>query len=373
MQTKTLWTPICDLLGIQYPIVLAGMGIHGRATPPALVAAVSNAGGLGVLGCAGLRPDEIRTAIRETQQQTSRPFGVNLLLPASQAEATPDRAAMRERIRAEYPEHTAFVEALRERFGLPKVETDYSVTTPDFINEQIEVVFEEKVPVFSAALGDPALVTPRAHDAGMKVIGAAGNTRNAERQLKAGVDIVVAQGTEAGGHTGNIATMVLVPQVVDAVAPTPVLAAGGIGDGRGVVAALALGAMGVWVGTAFLASEETAIYEPQQQEILASRSDDFIVTRAYTGKPARDVRNEVIKAWEESNLKPLPMPLQGVLMGDFVAAAEAAERWELTNNPAGQIGGMLTKRRPAAEIFNSMVDEAVRVLEGLETLCARAS
>jgi NAD(P)H-dependent flavin oxidoreductase YrpB (nitropropane dioxygenase family) len=147
-----------------------------------------------------------------------------------------------------------------------------------------------------------------------------------------------------------------------------VIAAGGIADGRGLLAALALGASGVWCGTAFLVAEESGIYREQQEDILRSHSEEFIVTRAYTGKTARDVRNEVIEAWEQSGLEPLPMPLQWVLMDDFVAAAESAGQIHLMNNPAGQIGGMLTERRLAAEIVRSMVEGAQDVLDRLNAL-----
>lgn len=362
-----LRTSICDQLGIRVPILLAGMGSTARwaPTPPRLVAAVSEAGGLGVLGCAGQTPDEIRRRIAHVRRLTDRPFGVGLLLPARLAAAVPERAAMRALLRERYPEHVAFVAALRARWGLPEVEASGPVLTPECIEAQLEVVLAERVPVLAVGLGDPRSVIDRAHAAGMTVIGLVGTPRQARAHAEAGVDLIVAQGAEAGGHTGRIATFPLVPQVVDAVSPTPVLAAGGIADGRGLVAALALGAAGVWCGTAFLVAEEAELYPAQQAAILAARSEDFVVTRAYTGKPARDVSNEVITAWEASGLEPLPMPLQWVLMDDFVAAAEAAGRVDLINTPAGQIGGMLRERRPAAAIVQSMVDEARAILARL--------
>jgi NAD(P)H-dependent flavin oxidoreductase YrpB (nitropropane dioxygenase family) len=190
--------------------------------------------------------------------------------------------------------------------------------------------------------------------------------RNAERQKNAGVDYVIAQGYEAGGHTGKIANFPLIPMVVDAVSPVPVVAAGGIADGRTLVAGLALGAVGVWVGTAFLLAEESKIYSVHQDEIIRGSAEDFVITRAYTGKTARDYRNAVIDAWEDSGLEALPMPLQGVLMDDLVSAADAAGRPDLINNPVGQIGGMLNRRRPAREILRSMVEEAEAVLERLD-------
>ena len=237
--------------------------------------------------------------------------------------------------------------------------------TPNEIKRQVQVVLDEKVPVFASGLGDPSWVVPLAHEHGIKVMGLVGRARHAERQMKSGVDIIVSTGYEAGGHTGTVANFPLIPQVVDAVKPTPVLAGGGIADGRGVAAALALGADGVWIGTAFLVAEEGRIPNAHKDQILAGRSEDFVVTRAYTGKTARDYKNVIIDAWGQSGLSPLPMPLQEVLTEDFVKAAERASRYDLANNPSGQIGGMLKERRPAAQIMGGLVDEAIEVLEGL--------
>jgi NAD(P)H-dependent flavin oxidoreductase YrpB (nitropropane dioxygenase family) len=192
-----------------------------------------------------------------------------------------------------------------------------------------------------------------------------GSARHALRHQAAGVDLIVAQGYEAGGHVGKVGNFVLIPEVVEAVRPLPVLAGGGIVDGRGVAAALALGAQGVWIGTAFLLSEECRIHDSHKQAIIEAGTEDFVITRAYTGKTARDVRNAFIERWERSGLRPLPMPLQGILFRDFLAAAERAGRTDLLNNPAGQAGGRLRAIRPAREIFETLVREAIEVLEGL--------
>lgn len=370
MSKSGLHTSLCADLGIQYPIILAGMGMKGRATPPELVAAVSEAGGMGILGCSWLDGDEVRRRIRAVRNMTDKPFGVDLLLPASMADAAPDRVEMRGRIERDYPRHTAFVRQLTEKFGLAPVPAQGGVMSPEFIRRQVDACLEARIPVFAAGLGDPAWVVPLAHQVGTKVMGLVGNVRNARRQVEAGVDYVIAQGYEAGGHTGKIANFPLIPMVVDAVRPVPVIAAGALADGRAVVAALALGAVGAWVGTAFLLAEECRIFAEHQAEIARGSAEDFVVTRAYTGKTARDYRNPVIEAWEKSGLAPLPMPLQGVLMDDFVAAAEAAGRPELINNPAGQIGGMLTRKRPARQILLSMVEEAEAVLDRLESFRA---
>ena len=362
-----LRTALCDLLGIEYPICLAGMGGRGDATPPALVAAVSNAGGLGVMGGTGMAAEDIRTCIQEIRRLTNKPFGVDLLLPANMAQVGDTRPEIRQQLKRDYPSHVEFVRTLAQEFNLPEAQApDETVLSPGKIREQVQVVLEEKVPVFAAALGDPSWVVPEAHAAGMVVMGLAGTVRHASRQVQSGVDIVVAQGYEAGGHTGPIANFPLIPQVVDAVSPVPVVAAGGIADGRGVAASLALGAVGVWVGTAFLVAEESAIPAQHKDEILGGSTGDFIVTRAYTGKTARDYKNVVIEAWETSGLDPLPMPLQQVLMEDFVAAASQAGRHDLVNNPAGQIGGMLKERKPAAVIMEELVQGAVEILAGFQ-------
>ena len=328
MNKSVLHTSLCDDLKIEYPIFLAGMGVKGRATPPELVAAVSNAGGMGILGCSWLDSNEVRRRIRAVRNLTDKPFGVDLLLPANMAEAIPDRIEMRARIERDHPKHAAFVRSLMDKFGLTRMVATGGVMSSDFIRAQVDVCIEERIAVFAAGLGDPSWVVPLAHQAGIKVMGLVGNVRGAERQAKSGVDYVIAQGYEAGGHTGKIANFPLIPMVVDAVAPVPVVAAGAIADGRTLVAGLALGAVGVWVGTAFL----------------------------------------LIQAWESADLKPLPMPLQGVLMDDFIAAADAAGRADLINNPVGQIGGMLKRRRPARDILMSMVHEAEGVLDRLQSV-----
>ena len=282
------------------------MGSRGRATPPALVAAVSNAGGLGVIGGSGLLPEVLRDAIRETRKLTDRPIGVDLLLPGRvAADAGQTRSDVRAALQERFPEHVAFVAELHKKFDLPPgtVEDEFVVAntsgadggTPgdsdrNTIQRQVDVIMEEDVQVFAAGLGDPSWVVPMARTQNMIVMGLAGSPRNAERQKAAGVNIVVAQGYEAGGHTGKIAGLPLIPQVADAVAPMPVLAAGGISDGRGIAAALALGADGLWIGTAFLVAEEGNIYEQSKRQIVEGGSHEFEIGRVDTGKTMRSYK-----------------------------------------------------------------------------------
>ena len=372
--TSALRTPLCDLLGIEYPIILAGMAAGGQnqetaPTPVKLVAAISNAGGLGVMGDNFRNLDELDAAIREVRSLVGdRPFGVDFLLPAVRAEVTStSKHEVYADIQQEYPKHVAIVDDLIVEHGLERAELSSSEPmTTDLLNRKIDVILDNKVDVFAAALGDPAFMTERAHAQGMRVIGMAGAVRHAERQRAANVDIITAQGTEAGGHTGNISTMVLIPQIVDAVAPMPVLAAGGIGSGRHLAAALALGAQGVWVGTTFLASEETNIPTEHQQQILGGRSDEFTLSKFHSGKQQRSYHNVVKEAWADSGLDPLEMPLQGILQEPFTQAARMSGRFDLVGNPSGQISGMLDRRRPAGDILRDMVDEAKVTIDGMK-------
>ena len=369
-----LHTPLCELLGIEYPIVLAGMAAGGLGqvtapTPIKLVAEVSKAGGLGVMGDNFLSIDELDAGIKELRRQVGdRPFGVDFLLPATRAEVTStSRREVYKQIERDFPQHVAVVEELMLEHRLePAMVSESEPMTTDLINRKIEVLLDNRVPVFAAALGDPSFMTERAHAQGMKVIGMAGRVRHAQRQMAGGVDIITAQGTEAGGHTGNIATLVLVPQVVAEVAPLPVLAAGGIGSGKQVASALALGAQGVWVGTAFLAAEETNIPDVHQQQILEGRSEQFDLSKFSSGKQQRSYHNVVKEKWAESGLEPLAMPLQGIVQEPFMAAARAVGRWDLVGIPSGQIGGMVTERRPAREILMDLVNEAADTIEQLQ-------
>ena len=369
MTAPVLSTRLCDILEVEYPICLAGMG--GRWTPPELVAAVSEAGGLGVMGGTGMAVDALRSRIRRVRELTNKPFGVDLLLPVVTGSVETGGSSGQpesqfEAVRRQYPRHAAFVDTLIEEFGLEKAEPpEPGETGLALARRQVDVIMEEDVAIFAAALGDPAWVVPMAREKGVKVMGLVGSVRNAHRQVAAGVDIIVAQGTEAGGHTGRIATMPLVPQVVDAVSPLPVVAAGGIANGRGIAASLALGAEGAWMGTAFLAAKECGIYEAQQDTIIRGRSEDFVISRSYTGKTARQYQGPIVQAWENSGVDTLPMPLQGVLMSGFNAAAERSKRYDLVFNPAGQGAGMVNEARPAADIMADLVNETVSVLEGM--------
>lgn len=380
----TLKTPLCDVLGIDVPVCLAGMGAKGKGTPPALVAAVSNAGGLGVIGGGAYGPELLRSVIRETRRLTDRPIGVNLLMPSTKYTPGKSRDVVRAELAERFPDHVAFVAGLRQHFGLEEmmIENDVAVSraaTSDsaalgakggpvsVYEEQLDVIFSERVEVIAPALGDCAPLVPRAHAEKTKVVALTGTIAHGLRSAAAGADAVVAQGAEAGGHVGTVSNFALIPGMVDAVAPLPVIAAGSITDGRGLAAALALGAQGVWVGTAFLVAEECAVPLAHKQQIIDGRAQDFTANSIYSGSPIRGYRNEVIRLWEEAGLKPLPAIYQKVLMDDFNAAVEAAGRHELHNNPAGQGAGNIRSIRPAKDIVAAMADEARQLINRLRS------
>lgn len=384
MAENVLRTKLCDMLGIEYPIILAGMG---GVCGPTLVAAVSNAGGLGVLGAAGLTPDQLRDWIVKTRSLTNKPFGVDLLLPKIDLPPISGKFPISE-LKAFLPaEELAFVDKLKREIGIPDVEMPPIEVESDFLsgaNKQINVVLEEQVPVFASGLGNPESIIPRAHAQGMKVIGLVGNVRNARRVANAGADIIVAQGHEAGGHTGRIGTLALVPQVVDAVHPLPVVAAGGVGDGRGLVASLAMGACGVWVGTAFLLAHEACIDSPKdwitnmgvdpydleqweinhwKDKIIEATEEDTQVTRIYTGKTGRFIKNKFIEAWEGAGGKTLPMPLQTLLICEAELGLRKGRMSDYISEFSGQIAGMLKERKSAKQIVDEMVEGAISILK----------
>ena len=372
-----LRTRICDALGIRHPILLAGMG---RASTPELAAAVSNAGGLGVLGAATCGPNQLREWIRRTRELTDRPFGVDTLLPASVRRGAAGSNAGGPSAEELLPEHRRFARDFLRAEGLPELDAAAleeqlgrhpadrgapRLLSREFFEAQMEVVVAERVPVYAAGLGNPAPWMERLKANGTAVIAVVGTTRHAAQVVAAGVDIVVAQGHDGGGHNSPVGTMALVPQVVDAVVGrgVPVVAAGGIGDGRGVAAALMLGAEGAWIGTAFLATAEAGIPEEQKRALVEAGDEGTTVSRSVTGKPARMLKNRWAQAYADSGLEPLPMPHQSSVSFPVTAAAMAAGRADVWGGFAGQGLGMVRAVRPAAEVLRDIVEGAERALE----------
>ncbi len=312
---RPLHTPICDRLGIEYPVFLAGMG---GVSLSRLVAAVSNAGGLGIMGAATLSPPQLREEIEKTRDLTDRPFAVDLLAPI-----------------------------------------------PDRIRPQMEVLFEEDVRIFVAGLAVPAEFIEEMHRREMTVMVMCGKVRHAQKAEEAGADVVAAQGTEAGGHTGEVGGMSLVPQVVDAVR-IPVLAAGGLADGRGLVAALALGAQGAIFGTRFIASPEAQAAPGYREAIVRARDDETMRTRCYTGKPARTIRTQYAEEWEQKADQIQPFPMQAMIsvqnrVMDYMGVTGHFDP-QNTFQPAGQSAGLVSEIKPAGEIVRDIVEEAERVI-----------
>jgi enoyl-[acyl-carrier protein] reductase II len=322
---SALHTPLCALLGIRYPICQAGMAFVARSS---LAAAVSSAGGLGVIAAAHGTPALLRDEIRRVRDLTDKPFGVDIL------------------------------------FATIRIAGDEVEQFTDQVKGWTDVALEERVPVLIAGLGNPGPATAEAHRLGIKVMALCGNVKQARDHAANGVDVVIAQGHEAGGHTGRIGGMVLIPSVVDAVAPTPVVAAGGIADGRGLAAALALGAVGVWMGTRFIATHEAHGHDNYKKKIVAIDEEGTVVHRGATGKPCRAIRNDFTREWEKRTAEILPFPLQAQRVG-FPAAIRAREEGDIESGHAacGQSAGLIHEIVPAHDLIERMIAEADAVLQ----------
>jgi nitronate monooxygenase len=356
MTTRTL----AELIGIQHSILQAPMA--GGTTTPELVAAVSNAGALGSIGAAYLTADQITEAVAAVRRLTSRPFGVNLFVPTPPTEpATWDASGM-----------VDFMSAHHAALGLPPPELPASFA-PD-PEAQWAAVLAANVPVFSFTFGVPdADVISAFQASGTRVFGSATTVAEARMLAEAGVDGVVAQGSEAGAHRATFAsgfdqslvgTLALVPQVVDAV-DIPVIASGGVMDGRGIVAAEALGAAGVQLGTAFLTTDEAGTSQPYRRALLEGREDQTVVTRAFSGRPARGIINAFIEQMSEPGApQPLPFPVQNSLTGPMRRAAAQRDDADRLALWAGQ-GVPLARAIPASELVARLVEERERVLRYL--------
>jgi enoyl-[acyl-carrier protein] reductase II len=322
MRRMNLRTPLCDLLGIEVPICLAGMGGVAYAD---VCAAVSEAGGFGTLGMAAATTEGIREEMKKVRDLTDKPFGVDLL------------AAL-----------------------------------PESMLASIDAIIEGGAKAFIAGLGVPGPVIQRCHDAGLLVMSMCGKVSHAVAAEEAGCDVVVAQGTEAGGHTGTIGGVALIPQIVDAV-DIPVLAAGAFVDGRGLAAALAFGAQGVWMGTRFIASQEARANEGYKKRITEISSADTAVTRSYSGKPMRVVRNRWVDDWERKpdQIRRFPEQMsiaahEGVLL--FATADADTFEPERACMPCGQGAGGINDIPTCAEIIDRVMRDARATIERLSAL-----
>jgi nitronate monooxygenase len=373
MSRPVLRTKLCDMLGIEYPILSAGMGpsLIGETTgaPVELVVAVSEAGGLGVLGAAGYTIEEMREAIREIKEKTDKPFGVDLLLPRDLVEQGdrelqgPEKMPLAEILKSLPKPHYDWLQKVKAEMQLPDIDSMVRMNTTTMQPiKAVKACIEEKIPLFCSGLGNPGFMVEDAHAVGMKVLGIAGNVKNVRRIAQSGADFVVAQGYEGGGHTGRVGTLALLPQAIDAVDPVPVLAAGGIGDGRGVAAALAIGCPGVWIGTRFLATKEGGILDVQKQHIVDATDEDTRRTYLYTGKTSRAVYNKFHDLWEQSGLDPLPFPTQVMLASGMVEMFLKGEAFDYVAPFSGQVSGLIKEIKPAGEVLADIVEETVEIL-----------
>ena len=371
-------TPATDLLGIDVPIFAFS---HCRD----VVAAVTNAGGCGVLGAVAHSPEQLDIDLTWIEQEVKgKPFGVDLLVPekfAGAEEGGLDRDALRDLVPAE---HRQWVDEVLARYDVPPLPDDQELgglglgmrVDPKSMAPLLDVLFSHDTKLVASALGPPPPhFIERAHAAGIPVAALAGTVEHARRHQDAGADLVVAQGTEAGGHTGQIATMVLVPEVVDAVAPTPVLAAGGIGRGRQLAAGMALGADGVWCGSVWLTTEEAETSPAVKAKYLRAGLGDTVRSRSITGKPARMLRTAWTDEWDgPGSPGPLPMPLQPLLVGEAlarigrVASKEGSGANQLATYFVGQVVGSMNSVKPTRRVVMEMVEEFVDAVERLHTL-----
>ncbi|MEH7482108.1 nitronate monooxygenase [Neobacillus drentensis] len=350
-------TKLCNLLDIAYPIIQAGMA--GGPTTVDLVASVSNAGGLGTLGAAYMKPEEIRKAIREIKDRTTKPFAVNLFCT---------------NLKDHYEgveESQKVLNDIRGKLGIEF--TEQQVVTNNFFEEQFEVLIDENVPVISTAFGilpKNKMIVAKQHN--IIITTMVTTVQEALIAEENGVDIIIAQGSDAGGHRGTfvigknthgaaIGTFSLVPQIVDAVS-VPVVAAGGIMDSRGLVASLALGAQGVQMGTAFLTTLESGAHPVYKQSLINSTEESTVITKVFSGRPARGINNAFIQMYHDANISPADFPTQNTLTNDIRREAALQNNPEYMSLWAGQATRLLQYEVSASKIIHDMVTGATRLL-----------
>ena len=350
-----LTTDLCRRFEIEYPI-------FGFAHDIATVAAITNAGGLGVYGATRRFPHEIDAELAEIRRLVGdKPFGVDLVLPDGMPEHN-----SREAIEAHIPDgHRRFVQGIIDKYEVPEpsgpgMRTRF-IRSAEIEAEQLAAVMASSVDLFACGIGAPRPAVDRAKQLGKATAALIGSPRHVRRALASGVDIIVAQGAEAGAHTGTIGTFTLVPQIVDACGDIPVLAAGGVATGRHLAAALALGAQGVWAGTIWLTTTEyTAHLQPALvDKLLRATSADTVITRSESGKTFRQIRSAWSDEWEAPGAPtPLKMPYQDVLVGDLLGAIDEHGVEPLLHSGAGQGIGYATEIRPVADVIAQLISDA---------------
>ena len=365
-------TALAKEFGLEFPIFAFS---HCRD----VVAAVSKAGGMGVLGALYFTPDELEIELKWIEDHVDgKPYGVDLVMPAKVQ--LPEGVAadnLEGQLEGMIPEeHRNFVEKVLGEYDVPPLPEDLQRGhhllgwTDATARPQLDIALQHSPSLLVNALGPPPKdVVDTAHEHGIKVAALASSPRHAQKHRDIGVDIVVAQGTEAGGHTGEISSIVLWPQVIDCVAPAPVLAAGGIAHGGQIAAALAMGAQGVWTGSIWLTVAESDMAPLVLEKLLAADSTQTVRSRALTGKPARQLRTEWTDAWERPDSPGyLPMPLQFMLVSDAYQRITRSQNRALNGAPVGQVVGMMERVRPARDVILQLVDEYVEAVERLDNL-----
>ncbi len=362
---------LCDELGMTLPL-------FAFTRSPEVVVAVSRAGGMGVQAAIGFSPAELRRCLDYIEAHApDLPYGVDVVMPAGFVQPDGSKGgamAAAEDYRAQLPaEHVRFLNQLLERYQVPPLPADASAElamqswTDQVSRRQVALALEYPIRLIANALGPPPrAVIDECHGKNVKVAALVGSKEHALKQVQQGVDIIVAQGTEAGGHCGEIGTMVLVPEVVDAVAPTPVVAAGGIGSGRQLAAALALGAQGGWAGSIWLTTVEGQTDSAVTRKLLAATSADTVRSRAISGKPARQLKSTWSEVWDDArNPQPLPMPLQFLLTAEAIARIHRHAREtghdDLVTSPIGQIVGSMNQLKPVAQVLAEIRAELEQV------------
>ncbi len=365
-------TELSKKLGVEH-------AVFGFTPFPAVAAAITRAGGFGVLGAVRYKdPDELKRDLDWMEAHTDgKPYGLDVVMPAKKVEGVSEAD-----VEAMIPaSHREFVKETLAKYGVPELAegeaSGWRITgwMEQVARNQLDVAFDYPIKLLANALGSPpADVIERAHEKGILVAALAGSARHARKHAEAGIDIVVAQGYEAGGHTGEIASMVLTPEAVEAVAPLPVLAAGGIGSGEQVAAALALGAQGVWTGSIWLTTTEADMHSRAVTEkLLAAGSGDTVRSRALTGKPARQLRTEWTDAWDDPNGPgTLPMPLQGLLVAEALTRIQKHEIEPLLGTPVGQIVGKMNSERSVQEVFDDLTSGFERAIDRINKIAGRA-
>ena len=362
---------LCERLGIEFPIFAFS---HCRD----VVAAVSRAGGLGVLGAVAFSPEQLETELKWIDEHVGgKPYGVDTVIPAAYV-GRDQGDFKKEDLEKLIPEkQRRFVEGLLEKYGVPDLPQGEQETesllgwSASGGRAHVNVALKHPIRLIANALGPPPEdIIKTAHERGLLVAALCGSVKQAKAQKEAGVDIIIASGYEAGGHTGEIGSMVLVPQVVDAVAPLPVLAAGGIGSGRQMAAAMVMGAAGVWTGSIWLTTRESDCVPALVDKLLAATSRDTVRSKCISGKPARQLKTTYTEAWDgPESPGTLPMPLQ------YMATASATQRIhryaqthkpgsaELLGTPVGQVVGQMNEVRAAKQIVHDLVSEYVDAIE----------